>query len=77
MIVNGNERQIQVCKLLFLNTKNFACLNWHVVRHLTKKIEISPKKCAKLTQKNLWGLATLIIIFHHRSFYKTVLTEFF
>ena len=62
MIFNGNEQQIQVCKLLLLNTKSFPCLNWHVARHLTKKIEISPQKCANLTQKNLWGLATLHLL---------------
>ena len=44
MIIDGNGQQIQVCNLLILNTKNVAWLNWHVVRHLTKNIEISPKK---------------------------------
>ena len=43
MINNGNGQQIQVCKLLILNTKNFACLNWHVARHLTKKLKSHPK----------------------------------
>ena len=51
MIVNGNGQQIQVCNLLVLNTKNVA---WLVARHLSKNIEISPKKCANLIQKN-WG----------------------
>ena len=59
MKINGNRQQIQVCNLLMLNTKNVAWLNWHVARHLTKKIEISPKKCANLTQKIFGGLATL------------------
>ena len=54
MIINGNGQQIQVCNLLILNTKNVAWLNWHVARHLTKKVEISPKKCANFTQK-IWG----------------------
>ena len=44
MIINGNGQQIQVCNLLILNTKNFAWLNWHVARHLTKNIKISPQK---------------------------------
>ena len=58
---NGNE-QIQVCNLLFiaLNAKNVAWLNWHVAHHLTKKIEISLKKFANLTQKIFRGLATLV-----------------
>ena len=56
MMINGNGHQIQVCNLLILNTKNFACLNWHVARHLTKKIEISPQKYANLAQKNLGGV---------------------
>ena len=74
MIINGNG-QIQVCNLLILNTKNFACLNWHVARHLTKKIEISPKKCANLSQKNFRRLATLLIhmIGHYRK--KSITTQ--
>ena len=63
MIINENGQQIQVCNLLILNTKNVTGLNWHVARHLTKKVEISPKKCANLTQKNLRGLATLPLMF--------------
>ena len=57
MSINGNGQQIQVCNLLIFNTTNFACLNWHVARHLTKKIEISPiKKCPNLTPKNFVGV---------------------
>ena len=67
MIINGNGQQIQVCKLLLLNTKNFACLNWHVARHLTKTIEISPQKCANLTQKTLWGVGNSVFIIIFRS----------
>ena len=55
IIINGNGPQIQVCNLLILNTKNVAWLNW------LKRIEISPQKCANLTQKILRGLATLHI----------------
>ena len=29
--INGNGPQIQVCKLLILNTKNIAWLNWNVL----------------------------------------------
>ena len=68
MIVNGNGQQIQVCNLLVLNTKNVA---WLVARHLSKNIEISPKKCANLIQKN-WGeggLATLYMWIHSFRFY--------
>ena len=74
MVINGNVQQIQVCNLLILNTKNVAWLNWHVPRHLTKKIEISPKKCANLTKKKIGGggggLATLQfnIAFIHKTF---------
>ena len=53
MIINGNGQETQVCNILILNTKkNVACLKWHVSCHLTKKIEISPKKI-------FGGLATL------------------
>ena len=47
MIINGNGQQIQVCNLLILNTKNVAWLNWHVSRHLTKKILKSHPKNVK------------------------------
>ena len=59
MIINGNGQKMQVCNLLILNTENGAWLNRHVARFLTKKIEISPQKCANVTQNNFGGLATL------------------
>ena len=56
MIINGNGQQIQVCNLLILNTKNVVWPNWHVVRHLTKTIEISLKKMSKSHPKSFWGV---------------------
>ena len=74
MIINGNGQQIQVCNLLILKTTNVAWLNWHVAYHLTKKIEISPKKCANLIQRFLRGLATLQFYYNTNSFNSSLLS---
>ena len=42
MIINGNGQQIQVCNLLILHTQNVTWLNWHVERHLSKKLKSQP-----------------------------------
>ena len=55
VIINENGRQIQVCNLLISKTKYVAWLNWHVARHLTKKIEISLKKNVQMSPKNVLG----------------------
>ena len=52
MIINGNGQQ--VCNLLILNTKNVAWPNWHVARHLTKKLKSHPQN-VQISPKNVGG----------------------